>query len=175
MGFRCRKPATKPLLNLMQKLKRLQWANVHKDAQKWSKVIFSDQFKLCIKFGDREALIWRTKDEHYNPVGLKRSMKFPTSVMVWSVYEQEVWAILSSSNQQLHIHHTMYMEMLESPCFIHKGSVWHLYGDEDMIFSKIWLLHTPHAPAHKKGQDMATEVKHSSALLASQQSRPKYY
>ena len=41
------------------------------------------------------------------------------------------------------------MEVLESPCFIHRGSVWHLYGDEDMIFSArsgsctlLTLLHT---------------------------------
>ena len=34
MGFRCRKPATKPLLNHKHKLKRLQWANMHKDAQR---------------------------------------------------------------------------------------------------------------------------------------------
>ena len=33
MGFRCLKPATKPLLNCKHKLKRLQWANMHKDAQ----------------------------------------------------------------------------------------------------------------------------------------------
>ena len=34
MGFRCRKPATKPLLNHKHKLKRLQWANMYKDCTK---------------------------------------------------------------------------------------------------------------------------------------------
>ena len=64
------------------------------------------------------------------------------------------------------------MEVVESSCFIHRGSVWHLYGNED---SKIWLLHTLHAPAHEKGQEMVTGAEHSSARLASQQSRPKHY
>ena len=85
MGFRCRKPATKPLLNYKHKLKQLQWANMHKDgtSEQCSKVIFSDQFKFYIEFGDRGILVWRTKDENYNPACLKRSVKFPTSVMVW--------------------------------------------------------------------------------------------
>ena len=65
------------------KLKRLQWANMHKDCTKMSKVIFSDESKLCIEFGDRGALVWRTKDERYNLACLKRYAKFPTSVMVW--------------------------------------------------------------------------------------------
>ena len=61
------------------------------------------------------------------------------------MYQQEVWAILSSSSQQLHIHRTVCMEVLESqlPSFIHRGSVWHLYGNEDMIFQQHQLLHTP--------------------------------
>ena len=37
MGFRCRKPATKPLLNRKHKLKRLQWANMHKNCTKMHK------------------------------------------------------------------------------------------------------------------------------------------
>ena len=45
MGFHCRKPATKPLLNRKHKLKRLQWANIHKDctktAQKCTKMVKS--------------------------------------------------------------------------------------------------------------------------------------
>ena len=64
----------------------------------------------------------------------------------------------------------MYMEVLESPCFIHRGSVWHLYGDEDMTFQQVRLLRTPHAPAHEKGQDMVTGAEHSNARLVDQHS-----
>ena len=48
------------------------------------------------------------------------------------------------------------MEVLESHLV---SSIEDLYGDEDMISSKIWLLHTPHTSAHEKGQDMATGFK----------------
>ena len=41
------------------------------------------------------------------------------------VYQQEVWGILSSSNQQLYIHHTVYMEVLESRLV---SSIEELYG-----------------------------------------------
>ena len=34
IGFHCHKPATKPLLNCKQKLKQVQWANMHKDCTK---------------------------------------------------------------------------------------------------------------------------------------------
>ena len=57
------------------------------------------------------------------------------------------------------------------------GSVSHLLsfiedqdGDEGMIFQQKHL-----APAHEKGQDMATGAEHSSAPLVSQQSSPKHY
>ena len=60
------------MLNHKHKLKRLQWANIHKD---WTmlKSHFSNQSKLCIEFGNRGALVWRTKDGRYNPACLKRS------------------------------------------------------------------------------------------------------
>ena len=76
--------------NNKQKLKQLQWAKIYKDAQKWSKVIFCNQSKFCIKFDDRGALVWRTKDEHYNLACLKRPMKFPTSIMVWGCVSTRV-------------------------------------------------------------------------------------
>ena len=68
------------------------------------------------------------------------------------------------------------MEVLESHVV---SSIEDLYGIcmvmKTWFFSNIWLLHTPHAPAHKKGQDMATGAEHLSVPLDSQQSRPKHY
>ena len=93
MSFRCRKSATKPLLNHKQKLKRLQWANMHKDAQKRSKT-------------------WS-----------KRSMKFPTSVMVWCC------ASTSGMGNIVFLKSTVtadvYMEVLESQLL---SSIEDLYG-----------------------------------------------
>ncbi len=43
MGFSCRIPCVKPLLNNRQRQKRLDWT-----AAEWSKVMFSDESKFCI-------------------------------------------------------------------------------------------------------------------------------
>ncbi len=47
MGFSCRIPCVKPLLNNRQRQKRLAWAKDKKDwtAAEWSKVMFSDKKK----------------------------------------------------------------------------------------------------------------------------------
>ena len=113
-------------------------------SEQCSKVIFSNQSKFCIEFGDRGALIWRTKDERYNPACLKRSVKFLTSVMVWGcVLTRGVGniAFLKST-----VTADVYMEVLQSP-FIHRRPVRHLYYDEDIIFQQDM------APAYEKGQN----------------------
>ncbi len=56
-----RKRATKPLLNQRQRQKHLTWA-VEKNnwtvAQR-SKVLFSDESKFCISFGNQGLRVWR--------------------------------------------------------------------------------------------------------------------
>ncbi len=49
MGFSCRIPCVKPLLNNRQRQKRLAWAKDKKDwtAAEWSKVMFSDESQFC--------------------------------------------------------------------------------------------------------------------------------
>ncbi len=51
MGFSCRIPCVKPLLNNRPRQKRLAWAKDKKDwtAAEWSKVMFSDESKFQIK------------------------------------------------------------------------------------------------------------------------------
>ncbi len=52
IGFRVH---VKPLLNNRQRQKRLAWAKDKKDwtAAEWSKVMFSDESKFCISFGNQ--------------------------------------------------------------------------------------------------------------------------
>ncbi len=49
MGFSCRIPCVKPLMNNRQRQKRLAWAKDKKDwtAAEWSKVMFSDESKFA--------------------------------------------------------------------------------------------------------------------------------
>ncbi len=81
-----RKRATKPLLNQRQHQKRLTWA-VEKNnwtVAQWSKVLFSDESKFCISFGNQGPRVWRKSGEAQNPCCLKSSVKFPQSVMIWA-------------------------------------------------------------------------------------------
>ncbi len=81
-----RKRATKPLLNQRQHQKHLTWAVEKKNwtVAQWSKVLFSDESKFCISFGNQGPRVWRKSGEAQNPCCLKSSVKFPQSVMIWA-------------------------------------------------------------------------------------------
>ncbi len=49
----------------------------------WSKVLFSDERKFCISFGNQGLRVWRKGGEAHSPSCLKSSVKFPQSVMIW--------------------------------------------------------------------------------------------
>ncbi|KAL1247793.1 hypothetical protein QQF64_023169 [Cirrhinus molitorella] len=85
MGYRCRIPQVKPLLNQKQRQKRLTWATEkqHWTVAQWSKVLFSDESKFCMSFGNQGARVWRKTGEREMPKCLKSSVKYPQSVMVW--------------------------------------------------------------------------------------------
>ncbi len=46
-------------------------------------VMFSDESKFCISFGNQGPRVWRKRGEAQNPRCLRSSVKFPQSVMVW--------------------------------------------------------------------------------------------
>ncbi len=81
-----RKRATKPLLNQRQRQKHLTWAVEKKNwtVAQWSKVLFSDESKFCISFGNQGPRVWRKSGEAQNACCLKSSVKFPQSVMIWA-------------------------------------------------------------------------------------------
>ncbi len=49
----------------------------------WSKVLFSNESKFCISFGNQGPRVWRKGGEAHSPSCLKSSVKFPQSVMIW--------------------------------------------------------------------------------------------
>ncbi|KAI2655711.1 Transposable element Tc3 transposase [Labeo rohita] len=65
-----------PLLNHGQRQRRLTWAKEKKKwtVAQWSKVLFSDESKFCISFGNQGPRVWRKDGEAF---------KFPQSVMIW--------------------------------------------------------------------------------------------
>uniref|UniRef100_A0A9J7XZD2 Transposase Tc1-like domain-containing protein n=1 Tax=Cyprinus carpio carpio TaxID=630221 RepID=A0A9J7XZD2_CYPCA len=78
MGFSCRIPCVKPLLNNRQRQKCLAWAKDKKDwtAAEWSKVMFSDESKFCISFGNQGPRVWRKR-------GGLRSDEFAGQLRTW--------------------------------------------------------------------------------------------
>ncbi len=65
--------------------RRLTWAKEKKNwtVAQWSKVLFSDESKFCISFGNQDPRVWRKGGEDHSPSCLKSSVKFPKSVMIW--------------------------------------------------------------------------------------------
>ncbi len=47
------------------------------------KVLFSDESKFCISFGNQGSRVWRKGGEAHSPRCLKSIVKFPQSVMIW--------------------------------------------------------------------------------------------
>ncbi len=65
--------------------RHLTWAKEKKNwtFAQWSKVLFSDERKFCISFGNQGPRVWRKGGEAHSPSCLKSSVKFPQSVMIW--------------------------------------------------------------------------------------------
>ncbi len=65
--------------------RRLTWAKEEKNwtVAQWSKVLFSDESKFCISFGNQGPRVWRKGGEAHSPSCLKSSVKFPQSVRIW--------------------------------------------------------------------------------------------
>uniref|UniRef100_A0A672KR94 Transposase Tc1-like domain-containing protein n=1 Tax=Sinocyclocheilus grahami TaxID=75366 RepID=A0A672KR94_SINGR len=78
-GYSCRIPLVKPLLNHRQRQRRLTWAKEKKNwtVAQWSKVLFSDESKFCISFGNQGPRVWRKGGEAHSPSCFKSRVKFP--------------------------------------------------------------------------------------------------
>ncbi len=134
-----RKRDTKPLLNQRQRQKHLTWAVEKKNwtVAQWSKVLFSDESKFCISFGNQGPRVWRKSGEAQNPCCLKSSVKFPQSVMIWAAMSSAGVGPLCFLKSTVNA--AIYQEILEHFML---PSADKLYGDADFIFQQDL------APAH---------------------------
>ncbi len=64
--------------------RRLTWAKEKKNwtVAQWSKVLFSDESKFCISFGNQGPRVWRKGGEAHTSCW-RSSVKFAQSVMIW--------------------------------------------------------------------------------------------
>ena len=131
VGYRCRIPQVKPLLNQKQWQKRLTWATEkqHWTVAQWSKVLFSDESNFCMSFGNQGARVWRKTGEREMPKCLKSSVKYPQSVMVWGAMSAAGVGPLCFIKGRVNA--ASYQEILEHFML---PSAEKLYGDEDFIF-----------------------------------------
>ncbi len=134
-----RKRASKPLLNQRQHQKCLTWAVAKQNwtVAQWSKVLFSDESKFCISFGNQGPKVWRKSGEAQNPCCLKSSVKFPQSVMIWAAMSSADVGPLCFLKSTVNA--AIYQEIL---AHFMLPSADKLYGDADFIFQQDL------APAH---------------------------
>ncbi|KAI2664296.1 Transposable element Tc1 transposase [Labeo rohita] len=83
-----------PLLNHRQHQRRLTWAKEKKKwtVAQWSKVLFSDESKFCISFGNQGPRVWRKDREAHSPSCLKSSVKFPHKLYenLWGIVKRKM-------------------------------------------------------------------------------------
>ncbi len=103
----------------------------------WSKVLFSDESKFCISFGNQGPRVWRKSGEAQIPCCLKSSVKFPQSVMIWAAMSSAGVGPLCFLKSTVNA--AIYQEILEHFML---PSADKLYGDADFIFQQDL------APAH---------------------------
>ncbi len=97
----------------------------------WSKVLFSDESKFCISFGNQGPRVWRKSGEAQNPCCLKSRVKFPQSVMIWAAMSSAGVGPLCFLKSTVNA--AIYQEILEHFML---PSADKLYGDADFIFQQ---------------------------------------
>ncbi|KAI2643012.1 Transposable element Tc1 transposase [Labeo rohita] len=158
-----------PLLNNRQHQKRLAWAKDKKDwtAAELSKVMFSDESKFCISFGNQGPRVWRKRGEAQNPCCLRSSVKFPQSVMVWGAISSAGVAPLCFLRSKVNA--AVYQDVFEH--FMLPAAD-QLYGDSDFIFQQDL------APAHsakatstwfKDHEELKATIRATWALITPEQ------
>uniref|UniRef100_A0A8C1XSL4 Transposase Tc1-like domain-containing protein n=1 Tax=Cyprinus carpio TaxID=7962 RepID=A0A8C1XSL4_CYPCA len=138
-GYSCRISLVKPLLNHRQHQRRRTWAKEKKNwtVAQWSKVLFSDDSKFCISFGNQGPRVWRKGGDAHSPSCLKSSVKFPQTVVIWGAMSSAGVGPLCFLKTKVTV--PVYQEILEHFML---PSADQLFEDADFIFQQDL------APAH---------------------------
>ncbi len=140
VGYRCRQ-------------RRLTWAKEKNwTVAQWSKVLFSDESKCCISFGNQGHRVWRKRGEAHSPsclkstftfmhladqCSVKSSVKFPQSVMIWGAMSSAGVGPLCFL--KINVTVSVYQDILEHFMLLSADL---LFKDADLIFQQDL------APAH---------------------------
>ncbi len=119
--------------------RHLTWAKEKKNwtVAQWSKVLFSDESKFCISFGNQFPRVWKKGGEAHNPSCLKSGVNCPQSVMIWVAISSTGLGLLCFFKTNVTV--SVYQHILEHFMF---PSADQLFKDADFIFQQYL------APAH---------------------------
>ncbi len=126
--------------------RRLTWAKEEKNwtFAQWFKVLFSDESKFCISFGNQGPRVWRKGGEAHSPSCLKFSVKFPQSVMIWGAMSSAGVGPLFFLFFKPTSLHPFTKRFWSTSCFLLLTSFLKMLNS---FSSRIWLLPTlPKAP-----------------------------
>ncbi len=124
--------------------RRLTWAKEKNwTVAQWSKVLFSDESKFCISFGNQGPRVWRKGVEAHRSSCLKSSVKFPQSVMIWGAMSSADVGPLCFFENQRH-----WTRLTRNFGALHASFCWSVFLKMLISFSsRIWHLPTlPKAP-----------------------------
>lgn len=84
-GLKARIPRRKPLVNVQQRQRRLNWAKEHLNwsHEQWKKVLWSDESRITLFANDGTQFVWRRQGEAHLPACLIPTVKHPEGVMIW--------------------------------------------------------------------------------------------
>lgn len=99
--------------------------------EEWNKIVFSDESKFEVAVGDSRSRVIRSKHEAFHPDCLKRTVKFPKSLMVWGCMSAKGLGTLEFIESTVNA--PKYQEILTKSLL---PSVQRLYPDGKFIFQQ---------------------------------------
>lgn len=107
-GLKSRRPATGPELLPRHRRARLEFARLHSNwtPHQWSKVLFTDESRFCLRSPDGRERVWRRPNERYTDCTISERRSFNGgSVMVWAGISSEAHTeLLFVENGALNAH-----------------------------------------------------------------------
>lgn len=111
----------------------MKWASERKNwtQSEWNKIIFSDESRFTVSVGHEKGTVIRKKCEAFFPECLKRTVKFPSSIMVWGCMSSKGVGKLCFINGTVNA--VKYQEILEKELI---PSVQTMYPNEEYLFQQ---------------------------------------
>ena len=120
----------------------------------WKQVIFTDESKFVMGYGNKGPRVWRQKYERHKAACLKHSVKHPASNMVWGCVSSQGVGSLCFLSPKTTVNTEVYIDLLDAYLL---PSVDKLFADDDFVFQHDL------APAHSSTPNFL--MAHSTTFL----------